>query len=283
MRRKREDGYALVAAVASIAVFSAMALTVLSATRMGIEDAGAEQAQLQASAAADAGFALAMTKLLTADATQRWSIDGQARSVTYGKARIGVRIEDERGKVPISQLDEKQALRLLEMVGLTGDRLLIARDSLLDWIDDDEDVRPFGAEDGYYRSVGLRPPNGFLASIGELRSIRGFDAATIDRIEPLATTYTAMAGFDPRYASPRTLAIMGEGGHEGGAEAIDRAREIAGQRVAVNFTETADLKGRPLTIVADAVLPGGARATRRAVVELTGDEESRAYLIRSWD
>ncbi|WCM29727.1 general secretion pathway protein GspK [Sphingomonas sp. QA11] len=280
--RKCEDGYALVAAVASIAVFSAMALTVLSATRMGISDAGAEQAQLQANAAADAGFAMALQKLLDRDATQRWSIDGRVRTLTYGQARLRVRIEDERGKVPISRLDEKLATRLLEEVGLSGDNLLIARDSLLDWTDSDDEARPFGAEAPYYQSAGISPPNGFLGSIEELRSVRGFDARTVERIKPLATAYTAMAAFEAQYANPRAMAIMEEAGGKGGAVTINRARELAGQRTAIELTDTASLTGRPLTIIVDAALPDGARAIRRIVVELTG-VANRPYFVRAYE
>ena len=280
--RRDDEGYALVAAVASMGVFAAMALALLSATRMGIDDAAAERAALEASAAADAGFAMAMSKLLSDDPTERWSIDARVRRLVYDHAEIRVRIEDERGKVPIARLDEKLATRLLEEVGLTGDRLRIARDSLLDWTDDDDDARPFGAEAAYYQAAGIRPANGFLGSIEELRSIRGFDAETVERIKPLATAYTAMAGFDSKNANPRALAIMEEGGGEGGPAAIERAREAAGQRTAIAFADTTDLTRRPLTIVVEASLPDGARALRHTVVELTGDSD-RPYFIRAAD
>ncbi|RIA46314.1 type II secretion system (T2SS) protein K [Hephaestia caeni] len=279
---KNEDGYALVAAVASIAVFAAMALTVLSATRMGIDDAAAEQSQLQASAAADAGVALALSGLMASDATQRWSLDGRERQLTFDGARLHVRIEDERGKVPISALDEPMATRLLEAVGLEGDRLLIARDSLLDWTDGDDEPRPFGAESAYYAVAGIRPTNGFLSSIEELGSIRGFDAALVQRVRPFATAYTSRAGFDPKFAHPLAIMIMEEGGFEGGPAAIDRARERSGQRTALEFSDATDLVGRPLTIIVEARLPDGSRAARRVVVEITGRSE-RPYLVRAAD
>ncbi|WP_150531637.1 hypothetical protein, partial [Staphylococcus aureus] len=67
MSREGEEGYALVAAVASIAVFATMALAVLDTARMGLADAGAEQAQMQAVAAADAGIAFGLSKILGND------------------------------------------------------------------------------------------------------------------------------------------------------------------------------------------------------------------------
>ncbi|CAM8663194.1 type II secretion system protein GspK [Sphingobium sp. H39-3-25] len=278
--KQGEEGYALVAAVASIAVFAAMALTILSATRMGIDDVAAEHDQLQAGAAADAGVARTLSNLLATDTTQRWPIDGREQRFSFRDARIRVKIEDERGKVPIGQLDEAMATRLLEEVGLQGDRLLIARDSLLDWTDGDEEVRPFGAESAYYERAGIRPANGFLASIEELGSIRGFDTQLVERIRPIATAYTARAAFDTKFADPRALAVMEKGGQVGSPVAIDRARERDGQRTALAFSDATDVVGRPLTIIVEAKLPNGARAVRRVVVEITGRKD-RPYLVRA--
>ncbi|TGX48705.1 hypothetical protein E5A73_20585 [Sphingomonas gei] len=281
MSRRGEEGYALVAAVASIAVFATMALTVLTATRMGIEDAGAEQAQMQAAAAADAGIAFGLSRILADDVTQRWAADGQVHAMDFAGARLRIAIRDERGKVPLGLLDEAQATSLLEQAGLGGESLLIARDSLLDWIDDDEIKRPFGAEEPYYRAAGLSPPGGQLASIDELARVRGLDAATVARIRPYVTTWTLRSGFDAQYADPRALAVM-DAGEEGGVKVIDRARELAGQRTALAFADAPLLVDRPISIEAVATLPGGGRASRTLVVELTGVTD-RPYVVRAYE
>lgn len=277
-----QEGYALVAAVASIAVFAAMALAFLSATRSVIADAATEQDQLQVSAAADAGVATALSKLLSNDATQRWSMDGRVYRLRYGDARIRVRLEDERGKVPINGIDEALATRLLEEVGLDGDRLLIARDSFLDWTDSDDFPRPFGAERAYYASAGIAPANGFLRSVDELRFVRGFDPETVQRIKAIASTYAPMGSFDPRFASARAMAIMEKGGSLGGPAAIDRARELAGQRTAIAFTDASDLTGRPVTIIVEASLSDGAKTSRTTVIQLTGTNDM-PYVIMASD
>lgn len=281
MNGRNEDGYALVAAVASMAVFSAMALTVLSATHLEIGEASAEQNQLQVGAAADAGVALALSKLLASDG-DGWAIGRGDQHLRYRDAQITVRIEDELGKVPIGRLDEKMATRLLEEVGLEGDRLLIARDSLLDWTDSDYEARPYGAEAPYYDAEGIAPPNGFLSSVDELRRVRGFDPETIERLRPIVTTYTSMANFDPRFANPKALAIMEDVGQQGGPQSIEREKEIAGQQTAIAFATTTGLTGRPLTVSVEAMLPNGARTFRRVVVELTG-VAAQPYLIRAAD
>ncbi|MEP9360937.1 hypothetical protein [Sphingomonas sp. KR3-1] len=281
MRQEGEDGYALVAAVASIAVFATMALVVLDATRMGLEDAGAEQAQMQAVAAADAGIALALSRVLDVDDPQRWPADGAVHALRFGEADLRIAVRDERGKVPLGLLDEPQATKLLEQAGLGGEQLLIARDSLLDWIDDDELKRPFGAEEPYYRAAGLRPPGGLLSSIGELALVRGIDPVTVARIRPYVTTFTVRSGFDAHYADPRALAVMDAGGEDGPA-AIERARELGGQRTALAFANTPSLVDRPVSIEVLATLPGGGRAARTLVVEFTGNP-GQPYLVRAYE
>ncbi|MBO9579630.1 MAG: general secretion pathway protein GspK [Sphingobium sp.] len=285
MNREGQEGYALVAAVASIAVFSAMALTVMAATGSRVEEVAAEEAQLRINAAADAGIALAINKLASPDAAQRWSIDGRTRQLSFGDAHLRIKVEDERGKIPISRLDEKLANRLLEEVGLEGERLLIARDSLLDWTDGDDDPRPFGAEAPYYAAAHIRPPNGFLASVEELGSIRGFDAKLVERIRPIVTTYTGTSKFDPTYANPIAITVMAEGSGPGSPIAIDRSRELAGQRTAIEFTDATPIAGRPLTITVEATLPDNVRKIRRVVVELPDrpDRADRPYVIRASD
>ena len=282
MRRDAQGGYALVAAVACIAVFAAIALALVSAIRTATDDASGELARLRAVAAADAGFALAVSRLMSPSAGGFWPADGRVHVLRYRDARIEVRCEDERGKVPLNGLTEAVATRLLEAAGLDGDRLLIARDSVLDWEDDDEQPRPFGAERGYYAATGIAPANGPLQAIDELRRVRGFDAGTIDRLRALATVYVAPEAFDPRVASPTALTVMEAAGGKAAVAAIDRARERSGQRTAIAFTDISERVGRPVSLRVEAELRDGARAVRRNVVILTG-EATMPYIVVAAD
>lgn len=274
-----EGGYALVAAVASIVVFALIALAILTTTRGTIEAGAAEIEQARAGAAADAGVALAIARLVDARAVTQL-IDGRPRPSEFDGARLMIAIEDERGKVPLNLLDGEMAERLLSAIGLSGQRLEIARDSLLDWIDADEDARPSGAETGYYARFGYRPRNGAIGALGELRRVRGFDAALIARMIPVATVNFGIGSFDEAYASPVALAVMR--GEEASIDVIAREREQRGQRTAFEDEEDMDVLGRPLTIAVVAETPGGGRAQRRVVVELTG-APVRPYVIRSYD
>ena len=116
---------------------------------------------------------------------------------------LDITIEDESGKLNLNSvvypngLDfepyHDMAVRLFKTLKLSPDLL----DALADWIDTGDEPRPSGAETPYYK--GLKPPytarNGPLATLEELRLVKGFDAATVDRLRPFVTVYpNAAAG-----------------------------------------------------------------------------------------
>jgi len=67
-------------------------------------------------------------------------------------------------------------------------------DALIDWIDPDSNVTvPGGAEDSYYlaQDPPYRAANQPLASVGELRLIKGFTPQVVDRLAPFVTALPA--------------------------------------------------------------------------------------------
>lgn len=278
MTRSGEAGYAMVAAVAAMAVLATASLTLLDATRSGTAMVAAERGQAQAAAATEAGLAIALDGLLVRDRAGRWSIDGRDRATTYDGMRLDIRVEDERGKVVLNRLDAQSVGRFVEAAGLSGERARIAAASLIDWTDEDDDPRENGAEREHYQRLGQRIRNGPLQSIDELAQVRGFDAATVERVRPFVTLSYGAGGFDARYAHPAAIEVMlGTGG---GIAAITRAREQQGQRTAIELGDDIDLAGRPLTVAVTASGAGGVRYQRRWLIELTGSD-ARPYVIRS--
>jgi general secretion pathway protein K len=273
------EGFALVGAIASLLIFALVSLTIMTATQRSIAGGASEIDAARVAAAADAGFLFAVDGLTDADPAQRWTIDGRRRIANLGSVKLSIGIIDERGKVPLNLLDEETANALFEAMGLNGDQLRIARDSILDWLDDDDEPRAFGAEANDYLRTGLTPRNGALQSIDELGRIRGIDAALIRRMRDIVTVDFGSGAFDTRYAQPLAIAIM-SGSSEPNAEVIARAREAAGQVTALAFIEQGQLIGRPLTIEVKATLGSSARTTKRCVIELTGTR-ARPYAVRS--
>ena len=80
---------------------------------------------------------------------------------------------DEAGLVNINTADPSQ----LAALGILDDSQI---DSILDWIDTDDEIRPGGAEAGYYNHLPFpyEIRNGRLRTLEELRLIKGIDDET---------------------------------------------------------------------------------------------------------
>jgi len=98
------------------------------------------------------------------------------KDIPLGQGTVTYTLNDENGKININTASRAMIVKALEVNGLPlgSERDRIA-DSILDWIDKDDNHRVNGAESEYYE--GLTPPypakNGPLDSIDEMLRIRG--------------------------------------------------------------------------------------------------------------
>jgi type II secretory pathway component PulK len=277
-----EQGYALIAAVAAIAVFAGLALAITTATRIGIAGGDGEMARARADAAADAGVAITVQGLIGGDDATLALVGGRQRQIDFAGAQLTIRVTDERGKVPINHIEDDSVTQLLEQAGLDGDELAVARDSLLDWIDDDDLPRANGAETEYYAKIGIAPRDGALVSVDELARVRGFTPRLVNQLRPYVTVDPDAQPFDPSHAQPQALAVMSTAGDNSPA-VIERQRELAGEQTALDTTQPKAILGHPMRIVVDAEVgesEGGAHAHHEVVVEVTGNPQ-QPYTIHS--
>jgi general secretion pathway protein K len=127
---------------------------------------------------------------------------------------IKVSIEDAQSRFNLNSVGDPANLQVLKK--LLGELRLdpLLADSLADWIDPDSDTRPGGAEDVYY--LNLDPPyraaNQPLASIDELRLIRGCDAKTVAALLPYVSVLPVATNIvNVNTASPELLAALVQG------------------------------------------------------------------------
>jgi general secretion pathway protein K len=133
---------------------------------------------------------------------------------------IKVSIEDAQSRFNLNNLVRNNAPspqdiaifgRLLEALQL--DRSLA--DALVDWIDPNSNVSAGGAEDIDYLNLKTpyRAANRPLASVDELRLVRGFDAKTVAALLPYVTVLpsTAPSEINVNTASPVVLAALVQG------------------------------------------------------------------------
>lgn len=264
--RRRDGGYALVAAVAAVAAFSYIAFEVLAVNRGGLASVNGEFSRARLAAATEAGMALAVQGLSADDG--RWPIDGRPRPIVFNGAQLSIAVEDEKGKAPLNDLEEEDVRQMFSAAGVSGSRLMTLVDSFEDWQDEDDARRASGAERVEYAAAGLRPRNGEMRNVEELSALNGMDRALFARLAPALTVFPgARGGFNPATASAMALAIMSGADADDDPPAVQRA------------PGPASLVGHPLTIRVTATDGHGGRLERSAVIELTGRPE-RPYWVR---
>jgi general secretion pathway protein K len=279
---RREEGYALIAAILSIVVFALMALTMINATRSSTVMAAAEIDRAKLSAAADAGISIAVHGLMLKDPTRRWAIDGKVRRETFNGTTLDIIIEDERGKIGLNLINKSEVEAMFAAFGVQGLELEAAVDSFMDWRDEDDDPRPRGGEFEVYAPKKIKPRNGELRTLGELALIVGIGPELAQRMIPYTTVNFGTGEFDPRYASELAIRVSSVNEISNGiVDTLDSEAEKLRKTVEAFRTRRNDsLVGRPLTIRVTAKQRPDKSAQRTAIIELTGSDV-RPFVIRA--
>ena len=277
MNRRGEAGYAMIAVIVVAGIVAGLAIDAIASSRSSVVSMGAQAERARLSAAADAGFAIAVHGLGIADRTARWDIDGRPHRLDFNGIALTIAVDDERGKIPLNEIDEPQVRRMFEAAGAPAVAIDGLVDAFLDWRDDDDDRRPHGAEAADYAALGIVPANDAFSSVDELALLKGMTAAIMRAIAPAATVVSSNAVLDPRTAQPLALMVMDSGGVNGPA-VIARQREQAGQRPALDIAPEINLTNRALTIRVAARSASGA-LTSSAQIELTGLADP-SYVVR---
>lgn len=175
--------------VFGVLVFAALSLSMIQASSFGQAGSGREAvARVRAEWAARAGveatlarleaevdrgdqgdaFAQleAMTQVADGDLNDAtWRV----RSLQHGREVAGP--EDAAAKININRMTREQLLTIEPFMSED------VADSVLDWIDADDDTRELGAEIGYYKGLTypVEPRNDVMRSIAELELVAGVD------------------------------------------------------------------------------------------------------------
>ena len=205
--KARERGVAVITAILIVAVAASTAALMLSQQSATLDQAALVAARAQADLYAQAGLDWARGVLLQDMATSS-AYDGLDESwaqpiaaLPVDRAVVAGAIADEQGKFNIDNLyfagvrsdaDYKTFQRLLASLGLSPD----LADAVVDWIDPDSNLSGSGgAEDPYYLSLAkpYRTANAPMVQVEELYRVRGFDAATVQKLRPYVTALQAQS------------------------------------------------------------------------------------------
>lgn len=173
---------------------------------------------------------------------------------------VSGRIQDLQGRFNLNNLvgsggnpsspDLEYYKRLLEVLGLET-RLA---DALVDWIDPNIDVTfPDGAEDDLYlrESPPYRAANQPLASVSELRLVRGYSAEVVALLEPHVTALPLATALNVNTAGPVLLQALHAELTMLDAQQIVEARGEDGFAELAEFMALDALAGLPLDLALD--------------------------------
>ena len=302
IRHRVQRGFALIIVLWAGVLLSVIAASFAFSMRVETRLAGNLVERAQAEAIADAGIRRGIVALLADASGPRWVSDGRVYELPLGDGSMRIRLLSENGKIDLNGAPEALIQGLLRSVAEYGelpDSRQAARiaDAILDWRDPDERVRPGGAEDRNYKASGLPfgSRDGAFLSVAELNQVLGVDADAYTQLAPWVTVYSWAPQVDPMTA-PRTVLLAVPGLDAGLVDGFISARKAfyASQSVGggeqlrlpvellspgARYLSRAD--SRVYTVVAEGELPGGTRASRRAVIQLTGDPR-KPFSIVAW-
>ncbi len=282
-RRKGQEGVALLLTLLFVAILMALVVEFTYETQVEASQVTANvndyDALIAAKSAVATGMSLLVQDLVLGVTGEQTSKDGESSESTaqgpqmydsldevwaigtpfqqINEAVMQCSIEDEFGKLNLNALFNTRAQEPRENAVEILRRLIEARqgdpsvvDAILDWLDDDDDPLPMGAESEYYQQmpVPYRAKNGPMTSVEELLLIRGvtpelyFGDGTLEQLplSELLTVYGHRSGrVNVNTAQRELLVAVGEAiGQPGLADIIVEERETA------PFMNMTDLESR---------------------------------------
>ena len=164
---ENENGFALILTILVISLIVALTLQFNTTMRSDLHSAATLKDGVRLTSIARSGFAFALA-VLRKDASETdfdslneaWAdseLLSSGFSNLFDDGSLNVRLMDHSGRININQLiDQKNILaRFLnsEQFGLDPEEVSNIIDAIIDWIDPDDEVTRFGAENSYYAAM----------------------------------------------------------------------------------------------------------------------------------
>jgi general secretion pathway protein K len=275
--RARERGIALIVVLWVLALLTVLVVTFSGEARTDLQIARNQNEAAQARAIADAGVTMAILRLFDPSPATQWTADGQEHPLAYGGGTIGVRVQDEAGKIDLNYAPAAMVAGLFETLGIKGAEGLA--DAVLAW------RGGAGGAQTVQAGANGAPRHPFLA-VDELRLVPGMTRAIYDQVTPFVTVYSNDARINPLTAPAEVLRSVP------GATAQEIANFLAARAQA--GTTSAALPAftgmgiyttaeglRVFTVTSQGLTATGIGFTREAVAVLTGVPEAPCRFL-SW-
>lgn len=130
-----------------------------------------------------------VTKEICVSVKYEWTDDQGVPQIRYG-------LIDEERKININTASLEILERLLGFIGqMSSVQATDIANAILDWVDEDDDFRSGGAEEGYYAGLSPSYPcaNAKFAVLEELLLVKGMTSEVFNKIKPFITVYSSGA------------------------------------------------------------------------------------------
>lgn len=197
-------------------ILSVTTLVLISSNglRSEVDFVETEMARLKAYTACASGLEYLKNRLLTSTRGNieykdlldkslfpRLLLDGSDINVQIQNLAFDINLQDSAGLINLFKIDRPMFKDLCQYYGIPGENAEIILDSLLDWIDPDNFIRPRGAENDYYlKNYGYMAANRLIESREELLMVRGFrdiDKTAFNKLGNILGFSIENQGFNP--------------------------------------------------------------------------------------
>ena len=216
--RHSQQGLALITAVLVVAIVATVAATLALGETVWLRQAQNVADRAQAESLRQGALSYAATLLARDDAKvdhlgELWAKPLPPLPVEGGM--IVIAVSDAQSLFNLNNLVRNGAPSVAD-IGMFQ-RLLVSQrldpglaEALIDWLDPDSTTRPGGAEDIEYLTLPqpYRAANQPLSSVEELRLVKGFTAATVEKLRPYVTALPQPTTVNVNTAVDQVLAAL---------------------------------------------------------------------------
>jgi len=187
----RQRGFALLIVLWTLALLALLGMQLLTTSRQDTQVARNLLDAATLEAAANGAVQQAIFSLLDSS-SRRWSPDGLLHPVRFGRAVVGVRIEDEAGKVNPSIASAGLLQALLQQVGADAVTAAAVAASIVEWRLASGTPGGSNAVAARYAAAGrdYAPSGGPFANVGDLGAVIGMTPELLARLRPHLTVFT---------------------------------------------------------------------------------------------
>lgn len=277
-----DRGVAIISALWATALIAVISVSVLQLTLSDARVVRGSDKAAQLQAAADGAINVGILSLLGSAATQP-PVTGTPFTIDLAGTEIRMSVIDESGKIDLNFATPETLQNLLAGAGLSTGEAQDMTARIVDWRSGAADGTSQAGDPASYAGAGLDylPRHAPFQSVAELRLLVGMSDSLYAAVAPLLTVYSQIAWIDPAFADKRVLQAFAVS--DATARAALQQREEVEQGIAPPPKSPGVAVGHAFTITAEAVdRQAKARATRTAVVRLTGDPRSPVVIYR-WE